>query len=206
MRAHSLHLIILLIAFPAAVSGQSSDQQKLLQQIKLADWEQLAVSEEDGRFLRVMVAARGAQRALEIGGAYGYSAIWIGLGLRETGGHLTSIEYDPARARIAAGNIRKAGLADLVTVVPGDAFVEIPKRSGEFDFVFLDAWKRDYKRFFDLIAPRLEPRGVLLAHNVVNKEAEMRDFLDAVTRNPALATTIVRPSGEGMSVSVKLAR
>jgi predicted O-methyltransferase YrrM len=206
MRAHSLYLILLLIAFPAAVSGQSADQQKLLQQIKLADKEQLAVSEEDGRFLRVMAAARGAQRALEIGGAYGYSAIWIGLGLRETGGHLTSIEYDPARARIEADNIRKAGLADIVTVVAGDAFVEIPKRSGEFDFVFLDAWKRDYKRFFDVISPRLEPRGLLLAHNVVNKEAEMRDFLDAVTRNPALATTIVRPSGEGMSVSVKLAR
>ncbi len=206
MRVNSFYLIILLTAFPVAAFGQTPDQQKLLQQIKLADKEQLAVSEEDGRFLRVMAAARGAQRALEIGGAFGYSAIWIGLGLRETGGHLTSIEYDPARARIAAENLRKAGLADIVTVVPGDAFVEIPKRSGDFDFVFLDAWKRDYKRFFDLIAPRLEPRGVLLAHNVVNKEAEMRDFLDALTRNPALATTIVRPSGEGMSVSVRLAR
>jgi caffeoyl-CoA O-methyltransferase len=201
-----LPIIALVIAFQAIVSAQSPDQQKLLDEIKRADGEQLAVSEEDGRFLRVMAVSRGAQRALEVGGAYGYSAIWIGLGLRETRGHLTSIEYDPARAKIAADNIRKAGLADIVTVVPGDAFAEIPRLSGSFDFVFLDAWKRDYKRFFDLIVPRLEPRGLFLAHNVVNKQAEMRDFLDAIARNPMLMTTIVKPASEGMSVSVRLSR
>ena len=200
---HKLPTIVLMIAFPAIVSAQSPEQQKLLDQIKRADTEQLAVSEEDGRFLRVMAVSRGAQRALEVGGAHGYSAIWIGLGLRETHGHLTSIEYDQGRAKIAADNIRKAGLADIVTVVPGDAFAEIPKLSGDFDFVFLDAWKRDYKRFFDLILPRLEPRGLFLAHNVVNKQAEMRDFLDAITRNPTLLTTIVKPGSEGMSVSIR---
>jgi caffeoyl-CoA O-methyltransferase len=199
-----LQLIALLIAFQPIAFAQSPDQQKLLQQIKRADSEQLAVSEEDGRFLRVMIASRAAKHALEIGGAYGYSAVWMGLGLRETGGHLTSIEYDPARAKVAAENVRNAGLADVVTVVPGDAFVQIPKLQGDFDFVFLDAWKRDYKRFFDLVLPRLEPRGLFLAHNVVNKQSEMRDFLDAITRNPRLFTTIMSPSSEGMSVSVKL--
>jgi caffeoyl-CoA O-methyltransferase len=182
----------------------SPDLTKLLQQIKAADSDLLAVSEEDGRFLRVMVASSGATRALEIGGANGYSAIWIGLGLRQTGGHLTTIEYDPARAKVAAENIRKAGLAEVVTVVPGDAFKEIPKLAGEFDFVFLDAWKRDYKRFFDMVYPRLRPRGLFLAHNVVNKQGEMQDFLGVIQNNPAIMTTIVRPSGEGMSVSVKL--
>jgi caffeoyl-CoA O-methyltransferase len=201
-----LHAIALVVAFQAIVSAQSPDQLKLLQQIKRADSEQLAVSEEDGRFLRVMIVSRAAKHALEIGGAYGYSAIWIGLGLRETGGHLTSIEYDPARARVAAQNVRNAGLADVVTVVPGDAFVQIPQVQGDFDFVFLDAWKRDYKRFFDLVLPRLEPRGLFLAHNVVNKQSEMRDFLDAITHNSKLVTTVVSPSSEGMSVSVKLAK
>src|SRR5690349_19540204 len=58
----------------------------VLRQIKAADKDQLAVSEEDGRFLRVTAVTRNAKRALEIGAADGYSAIWIGLGLRETGG------------------------------------------------------------------------------------------------------------------------
>jgi predicted O-methyltransferase YrrM len=176
----------------------------LLREIKNADTDQLAVSEEDGRFLRLMVASNRSRRALEIGGANGYSAIWIGLGLRETGGHLTTIEYDAARAKAAADNIRRAGLADIVTVVPGDAFKEMPKISGEIDFVFLDAWKRDYKRFFDLVLPRLSPGGLFLAHNVVNKRSEMPDFLAAIRDNPTLFTTIVTPSGEGMSVSYKL--
>jgi predicted O-methyltransferase YrrM len=189
---------------PAGAAAQTAAQQALLAQIKRADTDQLAVSEEDGRFLRVMIASSGAKRALEIGGAFGYSAIWIGLGLRETGGHLTTIEFDPARAKAATANIRSAGLDDVVTVVPGDAFAEIPKLAGAFDFVFLDAWKRDYKRFLDLMLPRLSPRGLFLAHNVVNKQAEMRDFLAAIRGDPRLASTIVTPSGEGMSVTVKL--
>ncbi|MCK7529250.1 MAG: class I SAM-dependent methyltransferase [Ignavibacteriales bacterium] len=64
--------------------------------------------------------------SLEIGGANGYSAIWIGLGLRETGGRLVTIECDPARAKDAEANIRAAGLSDIVQVVPGDAFKAIP--------------------------------------------------------------------------------
>ena len=187
-----------------ATSTLSPALVTLLQQIKSGDTDLLAVSEEDGRFLRVMIASSGATRALEIGGANGYSAIWIGLGLRQTGGRLTTIEYDPDRAKTAADNIRRAGLADIVTVVAGDAFKEIPKVAGEFDFVFLDAWKRDYKRFFDFVFPRLRPRGLFLAHNVVNKRSEMPDFLDAIQKNPAVMTTIVAPSGEGMAVSVKL--
>ena len=186
--------------------AQSPEQLKVLSEIKAADKDLLAVSEEDGHFLRVMVASSGAKRALEVGGAFGYSAIWIGLGLRQTGGHLTTIEYDPARAKKAADNIRRAGLSDVVTVVPGDGFVEVPKLTGAFEFVFLDAWKKDYKRFFDLIFPRLAPRGVFLAHNVVNKQSEMRDFLDAISHSPNLFTTIIRPSGEGMSMSVKLTK
>jgi caffeoyl-CoA O-methyltransferase len=175
----------------------------LLKQIKGADTGQLAVSEEDGRFLRVMIATGRSQHALEIGSASGYSAIWIGLGLRQTGGRLTTIEYDPVRAQQAADNVRKAGLSDIVRVVHGDAFKEIPKLAGTFDFVFLDAWKRDYKRFFDLVYPRLDRGGLLLAHNVVNKRSEMGDFLGALDAATDLTTAIVTPSGEGISVSYK---
>jgi predicted O-methyltransferase YrrM len=177
--------------------------QGILREIKAADKDLLAVSEEDGRFLRLMVVSRGATRALEIGGASGYSAIWIGMGLRQTGGRLTTIEYDPARARELAANIKRADLADIVTVIAGDAFAEVPRLSGDFDFVFLDAWKRDYKRFFDLVFVRLRPRGLFLAHNVVNKRSEMGDFLAAIQDNPAVMTTIVSPSSEGMSVTIK---
>ena len=195
--------LAIVIAASALLSAQTPAVQKILDDIKSRDKGLLAVSEEDGRFLRLMVASSGAKRALEIGGASGYSAIWIGMGLRETGGRLVTIEYDPARAKELAGNIKSAGLSDIVQVLSGDAFQQIPKVPGTFDFVFLDAWKKDYKRFFDMVYPRLDKGGLFLAHNVVNKRSEMGDFLDAIQKQPSGWTTIVSPSGEGMSVTLK---
>ena len=204
--------VILLAATTAVPAVDASDPptpglspavRAVLDDIRKADTDQLAISQEDGRFLRVLIGANRVQRALEIGGASGYSAIWIGLGLRETGGHLVTIEYDPARAKAATANLARAGLSDIVRVVPGDAFKEIPKLEGPFDFVFLDAWKRDYQHFFDLVFPRM-PRGALfVAHNVINKREEMGDFLRTIETNPDLFTTIVAPAGEGVSVSWK---
>jgi predicted O-methyltransferase YrrM len=195
-------LIVIALAGLAA-SAQGPNLDKILADIRAKDKGQLAVSEEDGRFLRLLVASTGRKRALEIGGASGYSAIWIAQGLRASGGKLVSIEYDPVRAKELAENIRRAGMTDVVQVVAGDAFQEIPKLTGTFDFVFLDAWKRDYKKFFDLVYPRLDRGGLFTAHNVVNKRGEMGDFLDAIQRNPTLWTSIVAPSGEGISLSWK---
>ena len=179
------------------------DLSKILADIKAKDTGQLAISEEDGRFMRVLIASSGRKRALEIGGASGYGAIWMAQGLRETGGRLITIEYDPVRAKELVENIRRAGLTDVVQPIAGDAFKEIPKLQGTFDFVFLDAWKRDYKRFFDLVYPKLDKGGLFLAHNVVNKRNEMGDFLAAIEHHPSLWTTIVAPSGEGISISYK---
>jgi caffeoyl-CoA O-methyltransferase len=195
-------ILLIALAVTGAAAAQTPEVQKILSDIKGKDKGMLAVSEEDGRFLRLMVASSGAKKALEIGGASGYSAIWIGMGLRDTGGKLVTIEYDPVRAKELADNIKRAGLSDIVQVMAGDAFQQIPKVPGTFDFVFLDAWKKDYKRFFDMVYPRLDKGGLFLAHNVVNKRSEMGDFLDTIQK-PSLWTTIVSPSGEGMSVTLK---
>lgn len=186
-----------------ATTGLAPHIDAILRSIRAADTGQLAVSEEDGRFLRVMAATRGARSILEIGAASGYSAIWLGLGARESGGTVVAIEYDPQRAKEAAANIARAGMTDVVRVVHGDAFAEIPKLSGTFDLVFLDAWKPDYKRFFDLVYPRLAPGSVFMAHNVINKRRDMEPFLQAISVHPNLWTTVVSPGSEGMSVSYK---
>src|SRR6185437_9359403 len=162
--------VVLLSLTAAPRAQQSPNIDKILSDIRAKDTGQLAISEEDGKFLRLLIASSGKKRALEIGGASGYSAIWMAQGLRATGGSLVSIEYDPGRAKELAENIRKAGMTDVVHVIAGDAFVEIPKLQGTFDFVFLDAWKRDYKKFLDLVYPRLDKGGLFTAHNVVNKK------------------------------------
>ena len=198
-------VLALLLVQPWAARAQNVPPHvdALLKQIKAADNDQLAVSEEDGRFLRLLVVTSGATRALEIGAASGDSAIWMGLGMRETGGKLVTIEYDKARASQAAANIRKAGLSDVVQVISGDAFAEIPKVPGTFDFVFCDAWKRDYQKFFSMVFPRMDKGGLFLGHNVINKRDEMADFLETIHTSPAVLTSIVAPSGEGVSITLK---
>ena len=188
---------------PESGNTPSPAVQKLLGAIRAADEGQLAVSEEDGRFLRTLVASIKATRVLEIGTASGYSGIWMGLGLRETGGRLVTIEFDPVRAKEAAANIRAAGLADIVQVIHGDAFAEVPKLPGTFDLVFLDAWKPDYKKFFDQVFPRVTHGGLFLAHNVVNKKSEMGDFLRAIATHPQAITSIVSPGHEGISMTYR---
>lgn len=205
MRALRFLLLALALSSPAAAQNAKPqpDLDTILREIKAKDTGRLAVSEEDGRFLRMLVAASRARRVLEIGGASGYSALWMAQAVRANGGKLVTIEYDPARARELEQNIKRAGFTDVVTVAAGDAFAQIPKLPGTFDFVFLDAWKKDYQRFFDLVFPRLDRGGLFLAHNVVNKASEMGPFLKTINTNPALWTSIVTPSGEGISISYR---
>jgi len=208
MRSVSLALIVALATLIPlrATSDVPPAIEQLLNGIRAADKGQLAVSEEDGRFLRILIASTNSKRVLEIGAASGYSAIWMGLGLRETGGRLTTIEYDPGRAKEALANIRRAGLQDVVQVIEGDAFKQIPTVPGSFDLVFLDAWKPDYKKFFDLVFPRVAPGGLFLAHNVINKKNEMRDFLGAIAAHPDVLNTTVSPGYEGISITYKKRR
>ena len=106
-------------------------------------------------------------------------------------------------AKEAAVNIHRAGLSAVVRVIAGDAFKEIPKIEGQFDLVFLDAWKPDYKKFFDLVFPRVTPGGLFLAHNVINKKNDMLDFLSAIQAHPQALNTTVSPGHEGISMTYK---
>src|SRR5262245_34462974 len=90
--------LLTLLAVPTDARQKTADAlppqiDRVLKSIKATDKGQLAVSEEDGRFLRVLVASSDARSVLEIGAASGYSGIWLGLGAREAGGSVVSIEY-----------------------------------------------------------------------------------------------------------------
>src|SRR5439155_113663 len=95
------------------------------------------IDAEVGALLRVLATAIGAQRILEIGTAIGYSGIWLA-GALPKGGMLFTMEKDPDRARTARDNFERAGLADRVGVVVGDAQVTIAKVAGPFDLIFQD--------------------------------------------------------------------
>jgi caffeoyl-CoA O-methyltransferase len=159
------------------------------------------VPARDGRQLHDLILEHGYKRGLEVGTSNGYSTLWLGLAFKETGGSLITIEIEPSRAREAQENFKYAELDETIDSRISDALKEIPLLKGEFDFVFIDAWKPDYIKYLEMILPKMKPGGAITAHNVTSQGGSMRDFLDAIQNNPNLETTIDRTGRAGMSIS-----
>jgi caffeoyl-CoA O-methyltransferase len=157
----------------------------------------------DGRFLYDLILKQRYKRGLEIGTYNGYSTLWFALAFQKTGGKVITIEIEQAPAREAQHNFIKAGLNGVIDSRINDAFDEIRKIRGEFDFIFIDANKEDYLRFWKLLKDRVTPGGAVVAHNAINYARDMRDFLESIKNDPEFETTIHRTSGEGISVSIK---
>ena len=100
------------------------------------------IAPENGQFLSILIRTIQAQNVLEVGTSNGYSAIWIAAALKETGGRLVTLEFDPARAAEAKAHLQEAGLDSVVEVRVGNALDEIAKCDTTFDLVFLDAEKK----------------------------------------------------------------
>jgi caffeoyl-CoA O-methyltransferase len=156
----------------------------------------------DGRFLYDLIIEKGYTRGLEIGTSNGYSGLWIGLAMKKNRGSLVSLEINPLAADEARANFVKAGLDGVIEVRTADALEAIPDVPGNFDFIFIDAWKPDYPRYLELVRNRVERGGAITAHNVISSARSMRDFLDAIQNDPGLETEIHRVSGQGISVSI----
>jgi len=161
----------------------------------------------DAAFLRLMVELRQAKRGVEVGTATGYGAMLMGLGFERTGGQLITIEIDPAMAAAARKNFQAMQLEKTVTLIEGDALKVLPQLEGEFDFVFIDAVKSDYLKYFRAIEPKLKPGALIIADNAIQSAKAMRDYLEAVQNDPKYRTVIIRASDEkndGMAVTLKL--
>ena len=156
------------------------------------------VPPQDGRFLRIVTEAMNAQHVVEIGTSTGYSGIWFGLALQKTGGKLTTYEIDAQRAATALANFKKAGMADIITLVEGDAHEEVKKIKNSIDILFLDADKEGYIDYLNKLLPLVRPGGLVIAHNINPRMADPK-YMEAITTNPKLET-IVR---SGISLTLK---
>jgi predicted O-methyltransferase YrrM len=167
----------------------------------------LNTTESDAMMLRILVESNRAKRGIEVGSASGFGAINMGIAFERTGGHLYTLEIDPTMVKLCRNNLQKVGLENTVTCIEGDALKTLPTLDGEFDFVFIDAVKRDYLKYFKLIEPKLKPGAVVVADNVIRSARAMKDFLDYIQESPNYDTVIIRASMEkndGMSVSYKI--
>lgn len=162
----------------------------------------LGVSPTDGRFLRQLTEAVGAKRVVEIGTSTGYSGLWFALALRSTGGHLYTHEIDPDRAKMARENFEAAGVADLVTIIEGNAHETVLQHTEPIDVLFLDADKEGYIDYLEKLLPLVRPGGLILAHNMRRPPPDPR-YIQAITTNPNLDTTFVLMEGAGIGVTLK---
>lgn len=160
------------------------------------------VPSEDGRLLRVLTEAIGAKHAVEIGTSNGYSALWLCLGLRTTGGKLTTFEIDSHRVSLARENFKGAGVDHLVTVVEGDAHREVMKLKEPIDILFIDADKSGYLDYLNKLLPLVRPGGLILAHNM-NYPTPDPAYIKAITSNPNLETLFLHMHGPGIGVTLK---
>lgn len=162
----------------------------------------LAVGPEAGRLLFALVAPNAGCEVLEIGGSRGYSTVWLAAAARILGGRVVSLEQDPAKVEAWRRNIAEAGLEEWTQLIEGDALETVAALEEGFDVVFLDAWKDDYERLFQLAREKLEPGGVVVADNVVS-HAALSAYVGARQADPTLVSLTV-PVGNGLEVTTVL--
>jgi predicted O-methyltransferase YrrM len=164
----------------------------------------LNITPETGQLLAILARAMAARRILEVGTSNGYSTIWLAWAARDTDGHVTTIERAADKAAMARANFARAGLADRVTLLVGDAHDVLPALPGPFDLVFLDADRESYLTYLDVLLVRLRPGGLLVTDNVVSHAHELGEFLARLKGDPRLESVTV-PIGNGEELTYKCA-
>ena len=176
--------------------------QSVLKRLEQTAREFTNIAPENGTFLSILVQGIKAKSVLEVGTSNGYSAIWFGAVLKETGGKLTTIEIDPSRAEMAKANLNEAGLGDVVEVRLGDAVWEIQVCDSTFDFVFLDGEKGEYLSYLKAALPKIRKGGLIAADDTTLLRHEMRDYVDFVFNTPTLQSVDL-PLDDGVILSYK---
>ena len=136
-----------------------------------------------GRVLSMLSHMIQPEKVLEIGTYTGYSALCLAEGLKEKG-HLTTIDVNEELEDFVAAYIEKAGMGDRITQLIGDAIDIIPTLDEQFDIVFIDADKKNYCNYYDLIFDKVKSGGYIIADNVLwsGKVLEDYDSLDRETK------------------------
>jgi caffeoyl-CoA O-methyltransferase len=187
---------------------------------ELAHREDIPITDpEVGRLLGVLARATGARSILEIGTAIGYGTLWLARGAPEA--RVTTIDIDPQQIARARGFLERGGVLDRVELVEGAALEVLPRLSGPFDLVFIDALKSEYRRYLDLTLPRLRVGGTLVFDNLLwggrvaapDRADGVRDEHDADTEalrafngylmmHPQLDAVLL-PLGDGTGLATK---
>ena len=162
------------------------------------------IPRKTGVLLNTFIKMMNVQNALEIGTSNGYSGLWLLKALKTTGGKLTTIEYYEKRQSIAIENFTKCGVVDIVRPIQGSACEILSNldKDEKFDFVFIDANKREYVEYFKLIKPHLTSKALIVADNIISHAEKVQTFIDAIDADKDFQYEIVELPG-GILVAYK---
>jgi caffeoyl-CoA O-methyltransferase len=160
------------------------------------------VDTRHGRLLRILAESTNAKNVVEIGTSNGFSALWLCLGLKTTGGKLLTHDIDPEKILLAKANFKRAGVENIVTVVEGDAHRTVARLKEPIDILFIDADKEGYLDYLNQLLPLVRPGGLILADNMSRPTPDPK-FIKAITTNPNLETIFLNMQSTGISLTVK---
>ena len=179
------------------------------------NYPQMLSGAVQGRFLTMLVELTGARDILEIGTFTGYSAVCLAYGLHGQG-HIHTLEINDELEDLTRQGWRRAGVEDLITLHIGDALQTLETLPGPWDLVYIDANKREYCQYFDLLFPKVRPGGLILVDDVLlggkvyeaepscDKQTQgLLAFNDKIAEDPRVEVTIL-PIRDGLSLIRKL--
>ncbi|MBQ0127160.1 MAG: O-methyltransferase [Bacteroidales bacterium] len=131
------------------------------------NYPQMLSGKVQGSLLKMLVEISGARNVLEIGSFTGYSTACMALGLPE-GGHIDALEINDELEDLMRAGWERAGVQDRITLHIGDARKTLGSLAPKvYDLVFIDANKREYPEYFELVFPLLRQGGLLVADDVM---------------------------------------
>ena len=171
-----------------------------------------------GRFLTMLVQMLGARKVLELGTFTGYSAVCLAMGLPEDG-HLDTLEVNDELEDLVLEGFSRAGLSGKITLHIGDAVETLKRLSRDmhgagdlYDMVYIDANKREYCEYYELVFGMVRPGGFILADNVLWDGKVFEDpmpqdrqtlgisrFNDMVASDPRV-DSIILPLRDGLNI------
>lgn len=178
------------------------------------NYPQMLSGSVQGELLKILVEISGARRVLEIGSFTGYSAICLALGLPEDG-HLDALEINDELEELMREGWERAGVSEKITLHIGDAIdtlKSLAASSAAYDLVFIDANKRQYCEYFELVLPLLPSGGLIIADDILwdgkvyadtvpddPQTASIVRFNDSVAADPRVEV-VVLPLRDGISL------
>jgi len=167
-----------------------------------------------GRFLSMISKIIRPKRILEIGTFTGYSTLCLAEGL-EKNGRIDTIDNNFELKKIQSYFFNLSKLQNQINQFTCDAIKILPKLKDKYDLIFLDADKKNYLNYLNLIVPLLKKKGVLVSDNVLwsgkvlnkskNKDIEtevLKKFNQQLSNHKNLETVLL-PIRDGISLSIK---